>query len=511
MSDLSQEKLKLLEAKGHILALGGPGSGKTYISLLKADREIKDLRLLSGQQILFLSFARTTIARVIEEAGNLLPASSRKLIEINTYHGFAWRLLQSHAYLLNANKPIRILPPPEAASKLASFNQASRSEEKLRLFSEDGLLHFDLFAGTAFELLSRSRALLRIVSDAYPLIILDEFQDTNREEWQLIQVLGSDSTLIALADAEQRIYEFRGADPKRISDFIETFVPTQFDFGSENNRSNGTDIVAFGNDLLGGKNKGKNYQNVTVNRYQVRRGNALHSALKFTVFRRCENLRAASGRNWSLAILVPTKQLMIEVSDYLGSEQQFANRRRLGILPHEVALETAGPALAAVVIAGVLEGGDDANSIATRLIRDLCEHMRGRKGNDGPSRAQLELAIALTNYLDTGIVRGTRRRAIISDCIRIAETRIQDALSGDPAVDWLYVRDRFQVRYLKSFNKWLKTLDTSGYCIRERCFVLASAAFGAPRVVTLELPVPYVKPFFKSTSQPQFKCHVECT
>lgn len=84
----------------------------------------------------------------------------------------------------------------------------------------------------------------------YPVIILDEFQDTSADEWQLIQLLGTQSKLIALADPEQRIYDFRGADPKRITQFIESFKPKIFDFGQQNNRSNGKDIAEFGNDLL---------------------------------------------------------------------------------------------------------------------------------------------------------------------------------------------------------------------------------------------------------------------
>jgi DNA helicase II / ATP-dependent DNA helicase PcrA len=440
LSKLSTEKLKLLETSGHILALGGPGSGKTYIALLKADREINDGRLLSGQRILFLSFARATIARVTEEAAALISASSRRAIEINTYHGFAWRLLQSHAYLINANRPIRLLPPPEAAARLAPFDMKSRTAEKERLFVAEGFLHFDLFAAVCGDLLSRSQSLLKIICDTYPIIILDEFQDTNSDEWRLIQELGRRSTLIALADADQRIYEFRGADPARIGDFINRYSPTQFDFGSENNRSNGTDIVVFGNDLLTGSNKRKAYQNVSVVKYQVRKGIANHSEIKLTVIKRCSNLRNRGSKDWSLAVLVPTKQLMIEVSDYLGTEQRFGNGSALGVVPHQVALETAGPALAAIVISSLLEGGDRSDLIMKRLILDLCEHIRGRKGNEVPSRAQLELADALHNYVQTGSIRGPKRNAIVAECGRIAETRLVTEFTGNPGDDWLAVR-----------------------------------------------------------------------
>ena len=59
--------------------------------------------------------------------------------------------------------------------------------------------------------------MLKIFTYAYPIIILDEFQDTNDDEWNLIKILCKHSDLIALADPDQRIYDFRGADPARSS------------------------------------------------------------------------------------------------------------------------------------------------------------------------------------------------------------------------------------------------------------------------------------------------------
>jgi len=263
MFELSKQKQKLLNVGGHILAIGGPGSGKTTIALLKANQIIEE-EIGKEQLVLFLSFARATVARLIQQTAELkISPSILQYLEINTYHGFTWKILKSHGYLLNSKTPFRLLPPPEAASRLADIDgDEEREDEKKRLFEEESLLHFDLFAKLSAELLLKSKSLSKILCDAYPVIILDEFQDTNAEEWNLIRVLGENSRLIALADAEQRIYEFRGADPARIGEFINEFNPEQFDFGSENNRSNGTDIVQFGNDLLTGANKGKKYNDV---------------------------------------------------------------------------------------------------------------------------------------------------------------------------------------------------------------------------------------------------------
>ena len=289
--------------------LGGPGSGKTTIALLKAKEIVESNILKSRQHVLFLSFARATVTRVEQQAGILIPQSIRSSLEFNTYHGFTWNLLRSHGYLLNVNSPLKLLPPPEAASRLADFpNSESREAEKERLFREEGLLHFDLFAPLSYELLLKSKSLAKIMCNAYPVIILDEFQDTNVHEWNLITLLGTQSNLITLADADQRIYEFRGADPARIGDYINSFSPSQFDFGKENNRSNGTDIVQYGNDLLSGANKGKSYNDVNCLGYRFRKGLAKHSALKCEVLKAYKRLTTNGSQDWSLAILVPTKK-----------------------------------------------------------------------------------------------------------------------------------------------------------------------------------------------------------
>jgi DNA helicase-2/ATP-dependent DNA helicase PcrA len=429
---LTAKHQQLLETNGYILVLGGPGCGKTSIALLKSDYEIQRKRLKQHQRILFLSFARATIARVAQQCGKLKLCTDRSLLEINTYHGFAWNLLRSHGYLLNS-RTIRLLPPPEAAAKLSTIDRESQLIEKRRLFYEEGLLHFDLFA-IATELLSRTQRLLSVISDAYPLIILDEFQDTNSDEWEMIQALGKASVLIALADADQRIYEFRGADPKRIGEFISGYSPTQFDFGDENNRSNGTDIVLFGNDLLTGANKTKTYNDVAVVPYGFYNGRSAHFAFKTNLIRGIRR-QHNGNRSWSIAVLVPTKRLMLVISDYLSSETD-----GLPAIPHDVALDAEAPALAAVLIAGLLEGGSSEGEIVQRLILDLCAHMRGRRGNVPPNQNDLELASALSGFVLSGTIRGRKRQQLVSEARRITAERCATQMSGDPSEDWLSIR-----------------------------------------------------------------------
>jgi len=429
----SPQKLAFLACPRHALALAGPGAGKTHVALVKAQQQVASGTLKPGQKVLFLSFARPTVARIVEKAAELISPEELKHLEINTYHGFAWSILRSHGYLLNTAKAITLLPPPEAAAHFADVAPSAREQEMLRLFEEEGRLHFDLFARLVAQLLQRSDRLGRIYCDAYPMIILDEFQDTNADEWALIRQLGRCSRLIALGDPEQRIYEFRGADPRRLGEFVEAFQPGSFDFSGENHRSNGTDITVFGNDLLADRNRGKEYTHVKVARYGFRKNQSPHFRAKAEVLAALRRLR--NEPNTSVAVLVPSKPFMLQFSQYLSLDVD-----GLPALRHDVAMDVESPSLAANVIA-VLLGGGPAAALASRLVATLHTHIRGRAGNKAPAQAEMDLAGAIGTYMSTGKIRGKNRELVVEECQRLAAERAGLRLSGNPEEDWAAMRE----------------------------------------------------------------------
>jgi DNA helicase-2/ATP-dependent DNA helicase PcrA len=444
MLTITEEKQKVLDASGNLLVMGGPGSGKTTIALLKAAREIKNGALRQKQKVLFLSFARATITRVEQHAKAVLSDGINKSIEITTYHGFTWNILRSHGKLLIPHK-MRLLPPHDASARLSPFTTTQdKDAEKERLFIDEGLLHFDKFAKYCSRLLAGSKTLSKIIAEAYPIIILDEFQDTDFDQWLLTQHLGQRSTLIALADPGQRIYDFRGADPARISQFIKKFHPQEFDFGTENNRSNGTDIVQFGNDLLSGRNIGKDYANVKLYRYPMRRGKPELIKIKSLILDRFKT----DGRNpdWSLAVLVPSNRIMMDVSAFLGNQNHFTDGRTMPPISHEVSVDVIGPAIAATIIARILELSSQGSCHREDIGVMLSEYILGRRGGDkSVPKDEQELARVLSDYISTGDfakpIRGKIRQKILDECSEIAKLCNAQQYTGDVPTDWILVRN----------------------------------------------------------------------
>ena len=284
---LTKKQLAIMGATGHLLVTGGPGSGKTTVSILKAAK-FAECDLRRGQNILFLGFARATVSRIVEaiDYEQQISREQKRRIDVDTYHSFFWRILKTHGYLVGLPRKLSILAPPGEAIALSQIRgdyvgasrrsdparaekKAREDAERRRLARHEGRICFDLFAPFVGAILHGSDRIRKLMGTMYPFVILDEFQDTNDEQWSVVQALGQHTTLLALADPEQRIYDWIGADPERLKHIREAFAPTEIDLGTDNHRSGGTDIAAFGDDLLTGRRRQESYNGVAVCPYEA--------------------------------------------------------------------------------------------------------------------------------------------------------------------------------------------------------------------------------------------------
>jgi ATP-dependent DNA helicase UvrD/PcrA len=216
--DLDDTRRAILDAAGHLLIGGGPGSGKTTIALLKAARTLESLE--PEQRVVFLSFSRAAVRQISDRVAEQLPRALRDHLEIRTFHAFFLDLVRAHGPLLTGT-PAAFLPPDAEAPRKADHNGDWDAET--RELAHRGIYVFDQLAPVTATLLERSPALRRLYSDRYPLVIVDEFQDTNLDQWRVIQELAQGSTIICLADPDQRIYEgfIPGVDEARLQQAID--------------------------------------------------------------------------------------------------------------------------------------------------------------------------------------------------------------------------------------------------------------------------------------------------
>jgi len=452
---LTYKQLKIMDIDGHLLVTGGPGSGKTTVSILKAAQTAEhDLR--SGQKVLFLSFARATVSRVIEaiEYEQQIPREQKKRIDVETYHSFFWRILKAHGYLVGLPRKLAILPPPNEAIALSSIrgdyiaeSKLSDSEkaekltkedtERLRLAYDEGLVCFDFFARYASDILHGSERIRKLVATMYPVIILDEFQDTNADQWHVVQALGQHGTMLALADPEQRIYDWIGADPERLNHFQDAFNPTVVDLASDNHRSVGTEIVLFGNDILKGKFRNGSYLGVTCLLYDPNPNQAWTKLVTTTLQARkrlIDNVR----RDWSLAILVPTKKMTRLVSDKLRTPPA-----GLPKISHTAAVETEAVILGAEIISFLMQPDNDGSHFKA-VVGLLCNYFHG-KGGDSPTKKDLQEANRIQDAYKEYLTRQLSGKAIRANSILVAILAVYGQVratvfTGDPDKDWLSIR-----------------------------------------------------------------------
>jgi len=465
---LTDKQKEVLAANGHLLVKGGPGSGKTTISILKAGKIVKE-GLRSGQLILFLSFARATVSRVFEaiaEEDEITPDVKRH-IEVDTYHAFFWRLIKTHGYLLGLPRCLGILTPQNEAVALCEIRNEYKTDNKLTikerkekkqreyterrgLAAEEGLVCFDLFAELAGALLHGSNKIRQLISNAYPFIILDEFQDTAPDQWRVIQALGRDSQLLALADPEQRIFDFIGADPERLQHFEDEFAPSKFDLSDENHRSKGTDIAHFGNDILNGKFTKKNYDGVYLDLFEANQNQAVTKMVTETLQAR-KRLIEDGPKDWSLAILVPTKRMTRTVSDVFREPQG-----KLPKIEHHAAVDMEAAILAAEIIAYILQSHGGRGDVA-EFVSLICNYFRG-KGGDTPTKTGLQEAARISAAYQKTVECYEANKIVPKKCIYLPIEAAYEAshnfvLGGNPDNDWVTVRKHLENAGCKRLNE----------------------------------------------------------
>lgn len=447
----------VLACDGHILVLGGPGSGKTTVALRKAVIRIKQ-RLEPGQSVLFLSFSRAAVARILDAAKLETTKDERDQLTIQTFHSFFWDILKAHAYLLGAPRKLSILLPQDEKAISGGIDDEDEGwdawiVERERLFREDGRIAFDLFAPNATQLLATSSHLLSAIARRHPLIIVDEAQDTGQFSWQCIQMLAGHTQVLCLADLDQQIFDFLpGVGAERVIAIRETLQPHEIDLGTQNHRSPDSEILAFGNDILTGNVRGAGYKGVSALLYRPEKPppNWNH-LLRRALFDLYKEIKAQTGTvPETIAILVSNNRSALRISNALNALGTNEGKP----VRHKLLFDEAEALLSARFAAFLLEPKNLTNienDVATSM-----EMIASARRATGQARA--EVAKLQTQALK---IRGGKALNInIANALRnvISELTASN-FTGNPAEDWLGVKHALRATQQAELMRVASQLD----------------------------------------------------
>lgn len=430
--DLDATRKDILTATGHLLVEGGPGCGKTTIALLKARGVVETLK--PEQRVLFLSFSRAAVRQISDRMQGILSVAVRDRLEIRTFHAFFLDLVRSHGRLLTGKVSSFITPDREGLLK-ADF-EGDWDEETDRLAREEGRFVFDRLAGTAATILERSGVVRALYSDAYPLIIVDEFQDTNTDQWRAVQAFSGASAITCLADPDQRIFDhIPGVDETRVAQAIEHLKPQRFDLSQDNHRSPGSGLLDYANAVLRNDASQAVPEDVRTFTYgwpavtcEVR----VHQVL--IALR--SHLEEQLGRTPTIAVLAPANSLVGRISEMIATDTVIDS----GTLPaveHELNWDADLAAAAGYVVASIMEWpGLTREDAIVRTIRSVADFYRVKLSNGTTgARAKIKtLERAIVAFGEGKTVRSKTAQVIISSFDNGFE------LAGDPIDDWQSAR-----------------------------------------------------------------------
>lgn len=257
----NKEQLKAIQSKaGPLLVLAGPGSGKTYVITHHMIYLISECHI-PANQILVITFTKAAALEMQKRAVSANPACS--YVIFGTFHSVFYHILKlsnpNKAYQLAGDKERFLLlkdlikneNPHDTSVDLVQEAECcmqeisrfknlfpdplSQQNEKMpekyrRIYhlyeewlQENGKLDFDDMIKLCYQQLKSDRKLRSYWQDRFSHILIDEFQDINRLQYETICLLGANHNIYAVGDDDQAIYSFRGSDPALMNRFIRDF------------------------------------------------------------------------------------------------------------------------------------------------------------------------------------------------------------------------------------------------------------------------------------------------
>jgi DNA helicase-2/ATP-dependent DNA helicase PcrA len=290
LNDIQAEAV--LHTEGPVLIVAGAGSGKTRALTHRVAYLIRELRVNPGS-ILSITFTNKASREMADRVEGLVGGRVAKGMWILTFHSTCARILRREHNHLGIPSSFTIyddgdterliagvlkdldldpkrFPPKAMASAIGKAkdqvmdaDQYARSADNFyeetiaRVYTEyerrkhaAGALDFDDLITQTVQLFKLHPEVLEHYQERFRYILVDEYQDTNRAQYQLVNMLASRyRNVCVVGDADQGVYSWRGATIKNILDF-ERDYPDAAVFLMEQNYRSTQNILGIANALI---------------------------------------------------------------------------------------------------------------------------------------------------------------------------------------------------------------------------------------------------------------------
>ena len=295
LSNLNSEQRAAVEAtEGPLLILAGAGSGKTRVITSRIAWLIRE-KGIAPDSILAVTFTNKAAKEMGERVDRLLDHSTLAKPLLCTFHSFCVRILRRDIEALRVNgegltrsfaiydendqqaivKQImrrmgldtKQLTPRTVLGRISWAKSHMVDPQEYYLASKDpnseriahiyqsykaelrkcNALDFDDLLLEAVRLLKVSAEVRERYQRKYRYLLIDEYQDTNRPQYELMKLLaGEHQNVCAVGDEDQSIYSWRGADIRNILEFEKDFPHARIVRLEQNYRSTQVILEAAG-------------------------------------------------------------------------------------------------------------------------------------------------------------------------------------------------------------------------------------------------------------------------
>ncbi|WP_195940577.1 ATP-dependent helicase [Romboutsia sp. 1001713B170131_170501_G6] len=282
------QKVAVEHVDGPCMVLAGPGSGKTRVITYRIANMVVN-KGISPRSILAISFTKASSVEMKNRALSLSNDHRMNKVTYGTFHSVFFRILRyfekynldnifdeksKRLLLKGILKSLNIENADDDETIGQVINEISyvknelmdirdftseilTSDEFLKTYNlyeehknQHNKIDFDDMLIKTYHLLNHNKSALDMVRGIYRYILVDEFQDINKVQFEVLKLIANpNNNIFVVGDEDQSIYGFRGARPDFLLEFEEYFKGTKKVLLDINYRSK-DEIINIANRLI---------------------------------------------------------------------------------------------------------------------------------------------------------------------------------------------------------------------------------------------------------------------